>query len=114
MGEPADNPAIKEEWIVNIISGLRKTRPAPPCWSICKVPRNVRSVNEDAYTHMVSIGAIHHEAKMLLPMRDHKRWYLNSLVNRTDNPEEILSDCYDTLLDLDVSCPQLLFRANRG
>ncbi|XP_038708774.1 UPF0481 protein At3g47200-like [Tripterygium wilfordii] len=100
--EPADSTSTKEEWIADIISGLHKRRPPLPCWSICKVPTNIRSVNEDAYTpHMVSIGPIHHEDKKLFAMEDHKKWYLNSLFNRTHYPKEMLGACYVTLLDLD-------------
>ncbi|XP_038709861.1 UPF0481 protein At3g47200-like [Tripterygium wilfordii] len=115
MGEPADNPLQMEEWIIDIVRELKETSPISSSCSICKVPMNVRSVNEDAYTpHIVSIGPIHHQDKKLLPMEDHhhgdkkllpmedhKRRYLQSLFKRTQKPIAILKDACDTILDLD-------------
>ncbi|XP_038708580.1 UPF0481 protein At3g47200-like [Tripterygium wilfordii] len=91
-----------DNWKLDIVRGLSERPRISSTWSICKVPRNVRKVNEDAYTpHIVSIGPIHHQDENLLPMEDHKRRYLISLFRRTQNPSAILEDCYSALLGLD-------------
>ncbi|XP_038708736.1 UPF0481 protein At3g47200-like [Tripterygium wilfordii] len=103
MEEPAHNPSLKDKWIIDIESELEKTSPISSSWSICKVPINLRSVNEEAYTpRILSIGPIHHhQDKKFLRMEDHKRWYLNELFTRAGKSNEILGVFYDTILNLD-------------
>ncbi|XP_038708337.1 UPF0481 protein At3g47200-like [Tripterygium wilfordii] len=105
MGEPEPanmNPPPMNNWKIDIIRGLSETPPISSTWSICKVPMNLRSVNEDAYTpHIVSIGPIHHGEKKVFPMEDHKRRYVHSLFKRTKQPIAILEDCCDTIVGLD-------------
>ncbi|XP_038708039.1 UPF0481 protein At3g47200-like [Tripterygium wilfordii] len=103
MGDPAaNNPPHMDDWVVEIVRGLGATSPLSSSWSICKVPKNLRSVNQDAYTpHIISIGPIHHEDQKLSSMEHHKRQYLHSLFKRTQQPITILNDCCHIILGLD-------------
>ncbi|KAL5697999.1 hypothetical protein ACHQM5_029089 [Ranunculus cassubicifolius] len=65
---------------------LQSLPPWPTECCIYKVPVNLRSINESAYTpKVVSIGPLHHGATKLQPMETHKRRYLNLFLNQNSN-----------------------------
>ncbi|XP_038683242.1 UPF0481 protein At3g47200-like [Tripterygium wilfordii] len=103
MEEPqVDNQNAVEEWIISMIEDLSRLSQLSSTWSICKVPKKLRSVKEDAYDpRIVSIGPIHYGEEHLLPMEDHKQYYLLSLLQRTPDAVVSLENCCRTILSLD-------------
>ncbi|KAM7493048.1 hypothetical protein LguiB_027657 [Lonicera macranthoides] len=61
----------------------------PPLSSECciyRVPRELRKVNEEAYTpRIVSIGPFHHNSKILESMEQVKKRYMKKLVRKSGN-----------------------------
>jgi hypothetical protein len=81
----------------------------PPLSSACaiyKVPKQLRHVNEKAYTpKVVAIGPLHHGSEDLKAMEEHKLRYLRDFIGRTEKTPEYflevvrkneakLRDCY--------------------
>ncbi|XP_010654348.2 uncharacterized protein LOC104880189 [Vitis vinifera] len=69
--------------------------------SISMVPVQLRSVKKEAYRpQMVTVGPYHHGNSVLLGMEKHKRHYMQTLLGRVQNPEDILDDCYMAIKNL--------------
>jgi hypothetical protein len=66
----------------------------PPLWPGCciyRVPKNLRKINEEAYTPMlVSIGPFHHGLKELRDMEKHKLRYFKDFLYRSGKSQEDL------------------------
>ncbi|KAK4270556.1 hypothetical protein QN277_023579 [Acacia crassicarpa] len=92
-------------------------------WNIYKVPCNLRSLNESAYTpQLVSIGPFHFGQKKLNPMQKQKLRYLDLFLDRVkenieemDNFKKCLKDkeydirqCYAEKLSYDINEEKLV------
>ncbi|XP_038682387.1 UPF0481 protein At3g47200-like [Tripterygium wilfordii] len=83
----------------SIRSKLTELFPITSKWSIYRVNDNLRSVNNDAYSpHIISIGPLHHGKENLVVMEEQKLRYMQSFLQRTEDPEKSLEYCVETIL----------------
>ncbi|XP_031257524.1 UPF0481 protein At3g47200-like [Pistacia vera] len=68
------------DWIINMNGDLE---PGPEC-CICRVPKNIRKVNEEAYTpRVISIGPFHFRKEKMKDMEKQKERYERKFFERT-------------------------------
>ncbi|KAK0589254.1 hypothetical protein LWI29_011700 [Acer saccharum] len=99
-----------KELLIDIDDNLE---PAPEC-CIYRVPKDLRKINEEAYTpQLISIGPLHHGKEELLDMEKQKLRYMKKLGERITmekllefktfikNHEQLIRNCYAETSKLD-------------
>ena len=90
-----------EELVIHILPDIPQE---PSEWAECciyRVPKQLRKVNEEAYTpKLVSIGPFHHGKDDLKEMEKHKQRYLMDFLFRTQNSRKDIEDNDKILLSL--------------
>ncbi|KAK3183213.1 hypothetical protein Dsin_030499 [Dipteronia sinensis] len=99
-----------KELLIDIDDNLE---PAPEC-CIYRVPKDLRKINEEAYTpQLISIGPLHHGKEELLDMEKQKLRYMKKLGERITmekllefktfikNREQLIRNCYAETSKLD-------------
>ncbi|KAI9092937.1 hypothetical protein K1719_027460 [Acacia pycnantha] len=101
--------------IKNELEDLNTTK-----WNIYKVPCNLRSLNESAYTpQLISIGPLHYGREKFNPMQKQKLRYLNLFRRRVENnmdqfkeylksKEADIRQCYAEMLRDDIDREKLV------
>ncbi|KAK3005402.1 hypothetical protein RJ639_016935 [Escallonia herrerae] len=80
----ATHQVLLHNSIAQIFKACSERKPQPSSnASIYRVPRNLRELNESAYTpHIVSIGPYHKHSEHLKDMEDHQISYMHSFLSR--------------------------------
>lgn len=77
------------QWLQSVeqrLSNLAQAGDCPPPPSICRIPKGIRDVQEDAYEpKMISIGPYHRGREHLKAMETHKWRYLHKFLSRQPN-----------------------------
>ncbi|XP_031281372.1 UPF0481 protein At3g47200-like [Pistacia vera] len=92
---------------------LSDLEPALECY-ICRVPKSIRRINEEAYTpQLVSIGPLHHGKEELAFMERQKIRYMESFLKRItvekcdellsfiENNEQRIRNCYAEIIKME-------------
>ncbi|XP_054782675.1 UPF0481 protein At3g47200-like [Prosopis cineraria] len=81
---------IANDIMQNINNVRVDVEPSPKQASIFKVPEDLRTGYEDAYTpSLISIGPIHHDKEKLKPMEEEKSNYLKYFLQRRSSESQV-------------------------
>ncbi|KAA8525596.1 hypothetical protein F0562_007451 [Nyssa sinensis] len=93
MASSSSEAELKDKLLHRVGKKMETASLSPSQWSIYNVPQRLRKINETAYSPcIISVGPLHRNDGSLQVMEAYKYFYMQSIVERTQDPEKTKAD----------------------